>query len=55
MTDAPEPHRPVRIPRPSPINDNLPSSNPSKKTMLIVLGCTIVLVLVVLFHSTFGF
>jgi len=55
MTDAHEPHRPVKISRPQSINDNLPSSNPSGKTVLIVLGCTIVVVLVwVLFYSTFG-
>jgi len=56
MTDAHEPHRPVKIPHPSSINDNLPSSNPSVKTVLIVLGCAIVVVLVwVLFHSALGF
>ena len=56
MTDAHEPHRPVKIPRPSSINDNLPSSNLSVKTVLIVLGCAIAVVLVwVLFHSAFGF
>jgi hypothetical protein len=55
MTGAHEPHRPVKIPRPQSINDNLPSSNPSGKTVLIVLGCAIVVVLVwVLFYSTFG-
>jgi hypothetical protein len=55
MTDVHEPHRPVKIPRPSSINDNLPSSNPSVKTVLIVLGCAIVIVLVwVLFHSALG-
>jgi len=41
---------------PPSINDNLPSSNPSGKTVLIVLGCALVLVgVLVLFHSTFRF
>ena len=56
MTNNDAPHRPLNIPRPTSINDNLPSSNPRGKTVLIVLGCTIVLVLVwVLFHTTLGF
>jgi len=56
MPDNGAPHKPVTIPRPQSINDNLPSSNASGKTVLIVLGCAILLVLVwVLFHSTFGF
>jgi len=56
MTNNDAPHRPLNIPRPTSINDNLPSSNPSGKTVLIVLGCAIVLVLVwVLFHTTLGF
>jgi len=46
----------LNIPRPTSINDNLPSSNLRGKTVLIVLGCAMVLVVVwVLFHSAFGF
>jgi hypothetical protein len=48
-------HAPL-APRAPSLNDNLPTSNPSVKTVLIVLGCAIVLVLVsVLFHSAVGF
>jgi hypothetical protein len=56
MTDTNVPLRPVTIPRPPSINDNLPTGNPSGKTVLIVLGCAVAVVLVlVVFHSTFGF
>ena len=56
MTNNDAPHRPLNIPRPTSINDNLPSSNPRGKTVLIVLGCAMVLIVVwVLFHSAFGF
>jgi len=56
MTDAHAPLKPVTPTRPPSINDSLPTGNPSLKTVLIVVGCAIVLVLVwVLFHSTFGF
>ena len=56
MTNNDAPHRPLNIPRPTSINDNLPSSNPSRKTVLIVLGCAMVLIVIlVLFHSAFGF
>jgi hypothetical protein len=56
MADTHTPLKPVKAVRPPSMNDNLPSSNPSRKTVLIVLGCAIVLVLVwVLFHSRFGF
>jgi hypothetical protein len=56
MTDTRAPLEPVKKgPAPS-MNDNLPSSNPSGKTVLIVLGCAIVLVVAwVLFHSALGF
>ena len=56
MTDNPAPRIPVRIAPAASLNDNLPSSNPSGKTMLIVGGCAIALVSVlVTFHATFGF
>jgi hypothetical protein len=55
MTNNDAPHRPLNIPRPTSINDNLPS-NPREKTVLIVLGCAMVLIVIwVLFHSAFGF
>jgi hypothetical protein len=53
---ADEPLKPVTAPRPPSMNDSLPTGNPSGKTVLIVLGCAIVLVLVwVKFHSALGF
>jgi hypothetical protein len=56
MADPHEPLKPVTIPRPPSINDSLPTGNPSGKTVLIVFGCAIVLVLVgVMFHSALGF
>ncbi len=55
MTDAPTPQRPVTTARPPSINDSLPTGNPSGKTVLITLGCAIVLVLAwVFFHAMFG-
>lgn len=35
-------------------NDNLPSNNPSLKTVLVVLGCIGVVVTFIMYHSTFG-
>jgi hypothetical protein len=56
MTDGHAPLKPAAISRPPSINDSLPSSNPSGKTVLVVLGCAIVVVLAwVFFHSTLGF
>ena len=37
------------------INDNLPTSNPSLKTVLAVFGCFVLIVLVLTFHSSLGF
>jgi hypothetical protein len=55
MTDAPAPQRPATPARPPSINDNLPTGNPSGKTVLIALGCAIVLVLAwVFFHAMVG-
>ena len=42
------------VPPPS-INDNLPTSNPSLKTVLVVFGAFVVIVLVLIFHSSLGF
>jgi hypothetical protein len=36
-------------------NDDLPSGNPSPKTVLIVLSCLAIAAVVVTFHSAFGF
>lgn len=56
MTDAHAPQRPVTTTRPLSINDSLPTGNPSGKTVLIALGCAIVLVLAWLFfHAAIGF
>jgi hypothetical protein len=56
MTDDPAPRIPVRIAPAASINDNLPTGNPSGKTVLIVGGCAIALVAVlVAFHTAFGF
>jgi hypothetical protein len=55
MTDTQAP-KPVTIPRPPSINDDLPTSNPSGKTVLIVLGCAAVLLVLFLeFHTAWGF
>ena len=37
------------------INDNLPTSNPSLKVVLSVLGVFVLVVLVLTFHSSLGF
>ena len=37
------------------INDNLPTSNPSLKTVLAVFGVFVVIVLVLTFHKSLGF
>lgn len=37
------------------INDNLPTSNPSLRTVLMVFGCLAVVVLVLTFHTSLGF
>jgi hypothetical protein len=54
MTDAHAPLKPVTTIRPPSINDNLPTGNPSGKTVLIVVGCAAVLVLGWVLYSTFG-
>jgi hypothetical protein len=35
-------------------NDNLPSNNPSLKTVLVVLGSIVLVVTFIMYHSTFG-
>jgi len=37
------------------INDNLPTSNPSLRTVLIVFGCLGAVALVLTFHKSLGF
>ena len=37
------------------INDNLPNSNPPLKVVLAVFGCFVLIVLVLIFHSSLGF
>jgi hypothetical protein len=57
MTDAPTPLKSVAVPPMPPmssINDNLPTSNPSGRTVLIVLGCAIVLGLGLYLYHSFG-
>jgi hypothetical protein len=41
-------------PQPS-INDNLPTSNPSLKVVLTVLGFIVAAALILTFHSSLGF
>ena len=36
-------------------NDDIPSGNPSPKTVLIVLGCLGLVIMVFTYHSAFGF
>ena len=47
----PSPGKPT--PTPS-INDNLPTSNPSLKVVLSVLGVFVLIVLVLTFHKSLG-
>ena len=39
----------------SSMNDNLATSNPSLRTILIVLGCAMLAVLAISYRSSFGF
>lgn len=39
----------------STMNDNLASSNPSFRTILIFLACATLLVLAIVYRSSFGF
>jgi hypothetical protein len=36
-------------------NDDVPSGNPSPRTVLIVLGCVVLAIAVFQFHAAFGF
>ena len=54
MTNSDQKPAPAKAPTVS-INDNLPTSNPSLRTVLVVFGCLAVIVLVLTFHSSLGF
>jgi hypothetical protein len=54
MTNSDQKSGPAKAPAVS-INDNLPTSNPSLKTVLAVFGVFVVIVLVLTFHSSLGF
>ena len=53
MTNSDQKSVPAKAPSES-INDNLPTSNPSLKTVLVVFGCLAVVVLVLTFHKSLG-
>jgi hypothetical protein len=55
MTHTNQNPGPTKAPPAVSINDNLPTSNPSLKTVLAVLGVFAVIVLVLTFHSSLGF
>ena len=55
MTNTNQNRGPAKAPPAVSINDNLPTSNPSLKTVLAVLGVFAVIVLVLTFHSSLGF
>jgi hypothetical protein len=55
MTNTNQNPSPTKAPRTVSINDNLPTSNPSLKTVLAVFGVFVVIVLVLTFHSSLGF
>jgi hypothetical protein len=54
MTNINQKPSPAEAPAVS-INDNLPTSNPSLKTVLAVFGAFVLIVLVLTFHSSLGF
>ena len=53
MTNSDQKPGPAKAPAVS-INDNLPTSNPSLKTVLAVFGVFVVIVLVLTFHKSLG-
>ena len=55
MTNTNQNPSPTKAPPAVSINDNLPTSNPSLKTVLAVFGVFVVIVLVLTFHSSLGF
>jgi len=55
MTNTNQNPNPAKAPPAVSINDNLPTSNPSLKTVLVVFGCFVLIVLVLTFHSSLGF
>ena len=54
MTNTDQKSGPAKAPSKVSINDNLPTSNPSLKTVLTVFGCLVVVVLVLTFHKSLG-
>ena len=55
MTNTHQNPNPAKKPPAVSINDNLPSSNPSLRTVLAVFGVFVVIVLALTFHSSLGF
>ena len=55
MTNANQNPIPAKAVPAASINDNLPTSNPSLKTVLAVFGAFVAIVLVLIFHSSLGF
>ena len=55
MTNTSPNPGPGKAPRAASINDNLPTSNPSLKVVLSVLGCFVLIVLFLIFHKSLGF
>jgi hypothetical protein len=54
MTNTNQQPGPAKAPPELSINDNLPTSNPSLRTVLVVFGCLAVVVLVLTFHKALG-
>jgi len=54
MTNINQDPSPAKAPAVS-INDNLPTGNPSLKTVLAVFSVFVLIVLVLTFHSSLGF
>jgi hypothetical protein len=53
MTEPVTPPRPLEMD--TTMNDRIPTSNPSLRTVLIVLGCAALGVLVLAYRSSLGF
>ena len=54
MTNTNQSPSPTKAPPAVSINDNLPTGNPSLKTVLAVFGVFVVIVLVLTFHKSLG-